>query len=228
MTENKLLSNFQFGFRKNHSTIDALVSIQYKVYQALNYNMKCVLVSLDLSKAFQTVNIELLQDKLFQIGCDDKCLKWFRSYLGNRYQFVKFKKKLSKIRRLNLGTAQGSILGCLLFAIFINDITNLDLNGMPVLFADDMSLIIIAKNYEDLETKVNEDLTKINNWLNKNKLFLNQRKSNFMIIGRPPKNIDIPVFCGNNQLQRVYSTKILGITIDNNMNFGHHLENTCK
>ncbi len=93
--------------------------------------------------------------------------------MGNRYQFVKFKKNVSKIRRLNLGTAQGSILGCLLFAIFINDITNLDLNGMPLLFADDMSLIIISKNYEELETKVNEDLTNINNWLNKNKLLLN-------------------------------------------------------
>jgi hypothetical protein len=122
LTENELLSNFQFRFRKNHSTIDALISIQHKVYQALNSKIKCVFVSLDLCKAFQTVNIDLLQDKLFQIGCDDKCLKWFRSYLGNRYQFVKFKKRLSKIRSLNLGTAQGSILDCLLFAIFVNDI----------------------------------------------------------------------------------------------------------
>jgi hypothetical protein len=96
-----------------------------------------------------------------------------------------------------------------------------------VLFADYMSLIIISKNYEELETKVNEDLTNINNWLNKNKLLLNKKKSSFMIMGRPPKNIDIRVFDGNNQLQRVYSTKILGITIDNNMNFRQHLENTC-
>ncbi len=89
LKENKLISNFQFGFQKSHSTTDALLSLKNNIINALNNKKKCLVVSLDLKKAFDLVSHQLLFDKLYKYGCDESSLKWFNSYLNNRHRFVK-------------------------------------------------------------------------------------------------------------------------------------------
>lgn len=125
---------------------------------------------------------------LFKYGFNDISMSWFRSFLINRYQFIKFKNTLSTIKPVNVGIARESILRPQLFSIWYK-------NGMLFLFANDMTIIISGKDYEEIEHKANSDLNLINKWLKKNKMIINAQKSSFMIIGCP-KQTDICIFCG--------------------------------
>ncbi len=118
-------------------------------------------------------------------------MNWFESYLRDRHNFVISNKKISKPLRKDLSVPQGGCLSALLFIIFMNDIFELTLNGELFLFADDLTLIVYAKNYSELERNTNEDLRKINEWLNKNRLVPNLDKSNFLLMGRPLKTTSI-------------------------------------
>jgi retron-type reverse transcriptase len=171
LLENKLLSDKQFGFRKKHSTIDALLGIQKSVLTAVEKKKKVCIISIDLYKAFDSVNHFLLLLKLFMIGFDFNAIKFFVSYLSNRYQSVSHNGKSSRLLRIKLGVFQGSILGPILFAIFINDLSRLALRGEIFFFADDCTLIITAENYGKLEIDANCDLFLIQNWLHTNTYF---------------------------------------------------------
>ncbi len=224
VTKNKLLSDKQFAFRKNFSTIDAIVYIINIVTTALNINLKVGLISLDLKKAFDTVDHKILLKKLKKIGCDEMSTKWFESYLRTRYQFVRKKGSVSKIEVVETNSIpQGSALGPLLFSIFINDITKLKLNGLIVLYADDMTLLVSAKNYDELQSRMNSDLKSICSWLKNNKLALNEDKSYFMIMGQPRNSIDISVKTGLKAIKRVSNIKILGVLIDHKLHFEEHI-----
>ena len=145
-------------------------------------------ITINLRISFDLVPHNLLCDKLLRYGCDDITLKWFKSYLKDRYQYVKCDNSISNIKKIgDLSVPQGSILGPLLFIIYMNDIVNLPLNGNITLFADDITLIYEAKNYKELEMHMNDDMKSISSWLMANKLVINIDKSNFMIMGRPLK-----------------------------------------
>jgi hypothetical protein len=118
---------------------------------------------------------------------------------------------------------QGSALGPLLFSIFINDITKLKLNGLIVLYADDMTLLVYAKKYDELQSRMNSDLKYICSWLEKNKLALNEEKSYFMIMGQPRNSIDISVKTELKAIKRVFNIKILGVLIDHKLRFEEHI-----
>ncbi len=151
LLENQLLSQKQFGFRKNHSTTDALLCIQKTTLNAIEKKKKAIIITLDLFKAFDSVDHNLLLLKLFMIGCDLISMKWFKSYLSNRSQAVSHKGSLSRLRSINLGVFQGSILGPLLFCIFINDLSRLNLKGEIVFFADDCSLILTGDTISQIK-----------------------------------------------------------------------------
>jgi hypothetical protein len=125
LTLNKLISDKQFGFRSRHSTVDALLSIQKIALESVNARKKCSIVSLDLCKAYDTVDHKLLISKLAMNGLDDIALNWFHSYLKRRKEFVKFNNIISSELPLSMSIPQGTILGPVLFSIFINDITEL-------------------------------------------------------------------------------------------------------
>jgi hypothetical protein len=186
---------------------------------------KVIIITLDLFKAYDSVDHNLLLLKLFMIGCDLISMKWFKSYLSNRTQAVSHRGSLSRFMSINLGVFQGSILGPLLFCIFINDLSRLDLNGEVVFFADDCSLILIGDSYQEVEECANHDLELIEKWLKANRLILNVEKSNYFIINLNHRTLrDLDIFICNERLKRVTKVKILGVFFDDRFVFDQHIK----
>ena len=141
-------------------------------------------ISIDLKKAFDTNNHEIILNKLTKYGADQDALKWFKSYLTNRMQKGN---RLSSVSPLNGGVPQGSIIGPLLFLIYINDLPNCLNAGFPRMYADDTNVTFSAPTIPDLESQINSELKHIDLWLKANKLSLNVTKTEFMIIGSRQK-----------------------------------------
>lgn len=230
LEKEKIIHNNQFGFRAKHSTDHAILSIIDKVQHAIdNRDISCG-IFLDFSKAFDTVNHQILIQKLEYYGIRGMTKEWFISYLDNRYQFVSLGDVTSDIQSITCGVPQGSVLGPLLFILYINDFSYCsDLLDFH-LFADDTNLFYKHKNLTALETTLNSELVKVHNWLCANKLLLNIDKSNFVIFHPPQKKLptNIEIFVHNYQLKREYSIKYLGILIDSNLTWKNQVNNIVK
>jgi hypothetical protein len=162
-------------------------------------------------------------------GLDDIALNWFHSYLNRRKQFVKFNNIVSSELPLSMSIPQGTILGPVLFSIFINDITELELMGILFLYADDGTIVICGKYLNELENDILHDLNLIRNWLKNNKLLLNIKKSSYMIINLNHRNIqDMNISIDGQLLTRVNVVKILGIYFDDRICFDHHIGKTSS
>jgi hypothetical protein len=183
---------------------------------------------LDLKKAFDIVNKDLLLHKLRLYGCDLSTIKWFKSYLKNRHQFVVHNNSVSNVTSPALSVAQGSCLAPELFGHFMNDITFLKLFGVIYIFADNISIIISAKTYAELQLKIDSYLRLIFGWFQKNKLVINYQKSNYMVMGCSKKDPNLLLSLGQNNLKRVNETKILDVIFDNDLRFDNHINNICK
>ena len=155
----------------------ALILLIDRITEALDKGDCVVGIYLDFSKAFDTVNHEILLQKLIMYGIQDIALEWFRDYLTNRSQYVTYNFKKSAKENITCGVPQGSILGPLLFLIYINDLAMVSNAFLSVLFADDTNLFISGHDIETLCNKINEDLEKIQEWLCANKLSLNVMKT---------------------------------------------------
>ena len=151
------------------------------IHSGLNLKKK-VILTLDIKKAFDTISHPIMLYKLFRCGIDYKTLQWFTSYLADRKQFIYCNGKSSTTRTIPMGIGQGSLLGSLLFVIYINEITNIGLEGDVFLYADDTNLIFTGNSFNDLATIINRNLLKLNDWLSENRLTLNVEKTNYLII----------------------------------------------
>ena len=140
LEENKILIVNQFGFRKNHSSYMALIVLIYKITKALENGDYVIGMFLDFSKAFDTVNHHILLEKLEYYGIRWSALAWFESYLANRQQYVTYNEVKSSCKTIKCDVPQGSILGPLLFLLYINDLANICKHTLPVLFTDDTNL----------------------------------------------------------------------------------------
>ena len=174
---NNLLSNNQYGFRPGHSTEMALLSTTNKLYNALNNNKSCVGNFLDLSKAFDTINHEILLHKLTLYGVRGIARDWFYSYLSNRSQFVNYNGVTSDLCNIDCGVPQGSILGPLLFIIYTNDICQVSNKSTVVLFADDTNIFYKGTDPQTLHETILSDLNLYVDWFGANKLSLNSGKT---------------------------------------------------
>ena len=170
----------QYGFRSKHSTNHAIIEVVDKITKAIENNEFTVGIFLDLSKAFDTVNHSILLKKLYFYGIRGKCHSWIEDYLSKRKQIVKY----IEVRSFEMTVtcivgflkSQGSILGPLLFLIYINDPKNSASKLSAILFADDTNLFCSGKDLQELESIVNAQLTGVQEWLTLNQLTLNVKK----------------------------------------------------
>ena len=185
-------------------------------------------VFLDFSKAFDTVDHAILLCKLKSVGLDDNSLNWFKSYLSSRQQVTSIDNTLSSSLPVSVGVPQGSILGPLLFIIYINDMPNIVKHCKILLYADDTLLYYSSKSACDIEKYVNEDLNLISQLLDQNLLTLNCKKSKFVLFGsnsRLKSFTNISIHVNEHQLARERTFKYLGITFSENLTWSDHLNN---
>ena len=148
----------QYGFRPKHSTTHALINITENIREAIDGEKATCGVFVDLQKAFDTVNHKILLAKLYRYGIRGAAYDWFKSYLSNRYQYVSLLGFDSKMKKIEHGVPQGSVLGPLLFLIYINDLPKAITNSFVYLFADDTNLLNISDSYKTLKKKLNYDI----------------------------------------------------------------------
>ena len=178
---NKILYEFQFGFRQGHSTTHALTEIVDKIKLGIDKNEITCGIFLDLSKAFDTVNHDILLHKLHHYGIQGPAHKLLKSYLTNRKQYVKIGNQASKFGNITCGVPQGSVLGPLLFILYINDLHKACLTGNIRIFADDTNIFFKCKNNSEITQIGNTIMSSLQTWFQNNKLSLNSEKSCFIV-----------------------------------------------
>ena len=224
---NNILNSSQFGFRKNFSTEMAIIQLVDKIINSLSKKEHIIAIFMDLSKAFDTIDHNILLYKLNHYGVRGIPLSWFKSYLSDRRQYVFINNTNSSLLDIQCGVPQGSILGPLLFLVYVNDIIKTSNILSFVLFADDTNIFLSDKNLMNLITILNIELNKLSSWFKCNKLSLNINKTNYMLFQTTHLNVDLDydIKIDNIPLDQKESTKFLGITIDKNLSWNQHLRN---
>ena len=234
----KCIYELQFGFRAKHSTNHALLSITKQIQDAINNDNIAIGIFIDLQKAHDTVNHTILLRKLDHYGVRGTANKWFESYLTNRKQFVTINGFNSKETTIKHGVPQGSVLGPLLFLIYINDLHKCIYNSNTFHFADDTNLLYIPpkdtrkrtdkekkKCRRNIVRKLNTDLKSLNYWLIANKISLNSTKTELIIFRNKNKNKpELKIKLNGIKLVPKTEIKYLGLIFDEHLTFTKHIK----
>lgn len=227
LMENNILSANQFGFRPHHSTQDVLVSIVEKWRKSLDSDDLVGALFVDLSKAFDMVDHDILLRKLWSYGVVGDEHAWFRSYLvSNRRQIVRINKEVSDWTAVCRGVPQGSILGPLLFLIFVNDLSDAIPYGVVHQYADDIILTVVASDRTVLQSCLQMNLDAITNWVMSVKLCLNVKKTKMMLVARRRRQHELGnvIVTGENErLERSGAVRCLGVMIDDRLTWNDHV-----
>lgn len=227
----KVLHMTQSGFRQNHSCETALIHMVEKWLWALDKGDMIGIILVDFRKAFDLVDHNILLKKLELHKLSPNSIKWFGSYLSGRKQKVSFKNTQSDYGSVKYGVPQGSILGPLLFLLFINDLP-LHSNVMTDLYADDATLYDISASKEEIEKKLQTAILDLDNWCKQNGMVINIDKTKAMLITTRQKrsriNGNLQIYLNNTQVSTVSNEKVLGVVIDNNLTWAEHVSKMAK
>ena len=234
LSDNDLLVNCQSGFRSLHSTVTSLLEASNSWSVNIDNGLINGVIFIDLKKAFDTIDHKILLRKLASYGIDHRDLKWFDSYLSDRQQKCVVNGELSGARAVTCGVPQGSLIGPLLFLIYINDLPNCLREALPRMYADDTSISIAASSLPELESVLNTELANLHEWLDVNKLSLNIAKTELLLIGSRQRlasttiGHSLTVKIEGHEIDRVPHTKSLGLYIDQNLSWSKHVKEAAK
>ena len=220
-----ILYDYQYGFREGHSVLHSLLDVTSFGNDSIQNKENIAMLLMDLRKAFDTVSHNILHQKLYHYGIRGPAHKLIESYLTSRKQFVSIDNVNSSAQSINIGIPQGSILGPLLFLIYINDLPNATFSK-PRLFADDTCIMPSDSSLPNLETKCNTELNQLKNWCNTNKLQINPKKSSVLLIpsklNSPPLNLKI--YYDNSLIVCQELCKYLSMHLDSKLLFKNHIK----
>lgn len=217
------IDNNQHGFFKNRSTLTNLLDFTQFISSSLEDSSEVHAIYTDFSKAFDKVNINVLLSKLKSYGIQGAMFEWFKSYLSGRKLYMVFNESRCNGFSPGSGVPQGSILGPLLFLIFINDLGS-ELKSNYLMFADDLKIYRKIKTVLDC-VELQRDLITLQNWCDRNSLHLNISKCQFISFSTKRMPIDFSYVLNNTELKRVYEIKDLGVTFDSKLRFDIHIRN---
>ena len=230
ITHNKVIYPLHFGFQENHSIDHALISMTEAIRNTLDNRKYGCGIFINLQNAFDTVNHDILNNKLEHYGIRGGALAWFWSYLSERHQFVSVNGINSELLKIACGVPKGSVLGPLLFLIFINDLPNISKKLNFYLFADDTNIYYASKSIYDLVRNVNAELKYVQKWLDANRLSFNISQTNYIIFHSSSKTIpsDILMKIGEQHITRVNHVRFLGLLLDEHLSWKVHLNELAK
>ncbi len=237
LDSNNLLFSQQFGFRKNTSTLNAMFDFISNITLSLDSREKVLGLFLDLSKAFDVVDHSILLQKIERLGIRGNALGWISSFLLGRMQTVEvssvdscgcIRRQESRESQIVSGVPQGSVLGPLLFLLFVNDIQSCIGKGNLCLFADDTSFAISNLDEKQLEVDFFIQGSSLLQWLARNKLYVNSGKTNVINFNLRSIDEETCLFLGNVELNTCITTNFLGLLIDSKLNFGPHIEKVAR
>ena len=231
----KILYVHQYGFRKGHNTIHPVLHFLDKIYKSFNKNDPdfSLSIMIDLKKAFDTCNFDILLKKLSHYGFRGISNLWFENYLKGRLQFTYINGVKSNLNTMLTGVPQGSVLGPLLFLILINDLSNVSNKLLSLLFADDTTFQISSNNVKELFNTANEELEKASSWFQANKLTLNVSKTKYILFRKKNQKVDfsdIELRINGQQIERIgegcksESFKFVGIHLDEYLSWDPHIQ----
>ena len=225
--EHKILSPYQCGFRKCHSTEFAALSFADTIRRNIDQGQLTGAVFIDLRKAFDTVNHDVLLDKLTEIGVLGHERDWFSHYLMNRTQSVEFQGVTSCPVGISVGVPQGSILGPLLFLLHVNDLPGMTSECSILMYADDTVLFCSSPQASLIANKLNNELREIERWLFDNSLFINKTKTEAMLFVTAQRlsNADsFDIHIDGKQIKQVSEFTYLGVVFDERLSFNGHVK----
>ena len=227
----QILFKQQYGFRRGRNTTQATLDFLKTIENAFENNEMAMGVFCDLSKAFDTLDHDILFAKLDHYGIRGNWLAWLRSYLTNRHQFVEMDGVKSTLAPITVGVPQGSVLGPLLFLIYINDLPAALEKLTTIMFADDTNLVVKGKNLKELELTLNHELHNLSDYFKANKLKLNADKTKLVCFRKksvPFSEEDINVNLDSTRLKFEKNATFLGITLDEHLTWEEHCKNVAN